>query len=603
MVGLFLSLCAAAAPPPGDVSSQKFILDFLAQVVAWHRQTASLVPDQSAEVVYADADRQLGRQGLSLAFDYAHGEAARQGADGRAQRADSAVTDAQARIKSLQAELDDLQRQLAAANPRARQALQNRILETRSELQLAQLQQQTVSALSDFAGRTTTGDLQQKIDELQRSVPEVAASTAQQEQQQQQRASADPGRKEIPTGLVALTSEVIGMRGKLAQLKQGLAATGKLTAEVIKRRTPLIEDLRTTRARGDELAAAADVSDPSALPLRARDIDDLSAHFRKVSGALVPLGKLAIVLDAFAANLNEWRSALDAQYDAVLRSLLLRLGLLIAAVGAILGASDFWRKATFRYVRDARRRQQSLLARRIVVAGLLAMVIVFSLVTEFGSIATFAGFITAGLAVALQNLILSVAAYFFLIGRSGIRVGDRVQLGGVTGDVIEVGLVRLHLMEIQADGLPTGRVTVFSNSIFFQPSAGFFKQLPGSTYAWHHVTLTLSAQTDYRHAEERLLHAVAQIFAGYRERIAQQHRQVAESVTIAMSEPEPHSALRLTDTGLEMTIRYPVPLDTAAAVDDAMTRALLDAVEREPRLRLVSSSTATIQPGPDPAAH
>lgn len=594
---LLLALAAAAAPQPAKDAAQRSVLDFLSAAISWHRESAALVPDEAGEVVFSDANRQLGRQALALAFDAARGEAALQQAQaGDPARSDSQVAQAQAQVKSLQAEIDGLNRRLVDARGNQRTAIARRLEETRSELDLAQVRQQTVSALADFAGKTGTGGLPAKIDELQRSVPEATPSDA----PAPRRGSADPGRKAAPSGLLPLASEVIGLQGKLGQLKRAAASTARLAAEVGRRRTPLIEDLRATLQRGDELAKAADVAEPSALPRRARGIDDLTAHFKKVSAALVPLGKMGIVLDSFRANLDEWRASVDSAYDGVLRTLLLHLGLLVLAVGSILGASEFWRRATFRYFRDARRRQQSLLVRRVVVALALLLIVTFSLVTEFGSIATFAGFITAGLAVALQNVILSIAAYFFLIGRSGIRVGDRVQIGGVTGDVMDVGLVRLHLMEVEGDGLPTGRVTIFSNAVLFQPSANFFKQMPGSNFAWHHVMLTLSPETDYRTAEKRLLDAVSGVFAEYQGRIVRQHEEMSENLSIAIHRPAPQSTLRLTDDGLEMTIRYPVPLESASAIDDKMTRALLDALEREPRLRLIGSPSASIQPSPEP---
>src|SRR5260370_9826248 len=118
------------------------------------------------------------------------------------------------------------------------------------------------------------------------------------------------------------------------------------------------------------------------------------------------------------------------------------------------------------------------------------------------------GFAAAGIAVALQNVILSIAGYFFLIGRYGIKVGDRVSVAGVTGDVIEIGLVKLSLMELAGSGndrQPTGRVVVFSNAIVFQPSGNFFKQLPGTNFIWNEVSLTLAPDCDYRLAEKRLL--------------------------------------------------------------------------------------------------
>ena len=63
--------------------------------------------------------------------------------------------------------------------------------------------------------------------------------------------------------------------------------------------------------------------------------------------------------------------------------------------------------------------------------------ILFGLVSEVGSVATYVGFVTAGVAVALQNVILAVVAYFFLIGRYGVKVGDRITLAGVTGRVVD----------------------------------------------------------------------------------------------------------------------------------------------------------------------
>src|SRR5262249_20283861 len=147
--------------------------------------------------------------------------------------------------------------------------------------------------------------------------------------------------------------------------------------------------------------------------------------------------------------------------------------------------------------------------------------------TEIGSLATFAGLITAGIAVALQNVILAIAGYFFLVGKYGVRVGDRVQISGVTGNVIDIGMVRLHLMELGGSGMdpqPTGRVVVFSNSIVFQPTASFFKQIPGTNFGWHEVKLTLAPDSNYAVAEKRLLSAVEKVYAQYQDKMVQQHR-------------------------------------------------------------------------------
>src|ERR1051326_1642541 len=187
------------------------------------------------------------------------------------------------------------------------------------------------------------------------------------------------------------------------------------------------------------------------------------------------------------------------------KNLGVRLLVLALVVVTFIVLGEVWKRATFRYVHDFRRRYQFLLLRRILLWLVIGITIAFALATEIGSLATFAGLITAGIAVALQNVILAVAGYFFLIGRYGVRVGDRVQISGVTGDVIDIGLVRLHLMEVGGAGSdrhPTGRVVVFTNSVVFQPTASFYKQIPGTSFVWSGVSLILAP--DSRSEERRV---------------------------------------------------------------------------------------------------
>src|SRR5260221_11225559 len=96
---------------------------------------------------------------------------------------------------------------------------------------------------------------------------------------------------------------------------------------------------------------------------------------------------------------------------------------------------------------------------------LTAIIIAIALASELGEVTTFAGLMTAGIAVALQNVILSIAGYFFLFGKYGVRVGDRVNIAGVTGDVVDIGLVGLQMLEITG-GLgpaPSSSITACSD--------------------------------------------------------------------------------------------------------------------------------------------
>jgi small-conductance mechanosensitive channel len=170
-----------------------------------------------------------------------------------------------------------------------------------------------------------------------------------------------------------------------------------------------------------------------------------------------------------------------------------------------------------------------------------------------------------------------VVAYFFLVGRWGVRVGDRVTVSGVTGEVADVGLFRLYLMEMDGSGAalqPTGRMVVFPNSVFFQPSA-LFKQLPGMDYVWRSITVKLADSSDYEEVERRLLGAVEAIYQEYRDRVERQHRAVQLSLDVHTATPRPESRVKFAGSGIAITIRYPVESARAAEIDDRIAREMV----------------------------
>jgi small-conductance mechanosensitive channel len=236
-----------------------------------------------------------------------------------------------------------------------------------------------------------------------------------------------------------------------------------------------------------------------------------------------------------------------------------------------------------RYVHEPRRRYQLLLVRRIVFWSLVVAILGFTFATDLGSIATFAGLITAGVAVAMQSVLVSIVGYFFLIGKYGIRVGDRVQIGAVTGEVIDLGLVRLHLMELsgQAPSGPTGRVVAIANSVVFLASGGIFKQIPGVNLAWHDLTLKLPAEADPYALKEKLLETANRVLSRYSEDMARQTREIQKTYSLDAgneAQAQAQVQLRFSATGVEAVVRYPVQLEHLAEIDERMSRELLKTV-------------------------
>ena len=604
----------STAPPTAND-----VIGFLNQTIAWYRHfpVEEQLATEPRDVLFVDQDRRLADQILQLSFDFAKAEAqgmapaAASSSTNQANNSDLAryqsllnmADKADQQVKQSQLELDSLRQKLASATGKRAVTLRSSIAEVQSELQLAQDRRDTLRSMVEFVGGASTGGgpttLLAQVQELEHTIPAMAAKTATGQNISTASTPAAAASRKEPTGILGLITELINLSHKDSMIDDTMQLTDRLSQSAKDLRAPLVAGLKQAAQQGDQIGNQPDSSDPAVLAQQKAQLDALGAQFKRYSGAVLPLSKQRVLLDLYKRSLTNWKDAVKSEYTADLRALGLRLAVLAVVLLFVVGFAELWRRAIYRYVHEVKRRYQYLLLRRIVLWFLIAVIVAFAFATELGSLATFAGLLTAGVAVALQNVILSVAGYFFLIGKYGLRAGDRVQIAGVTGEVVDIGLVRLHLMELGSggsDAQPTGRVVAFSNSVVFQPTGGVFKQIPGTNYVWHEMRLTLAPESNYRAVEERLCNAVESVYSQYRERIEAQRKHIERTIgPAAASSLGPQSRLRLTQAGLEVVIRYPLELEKASEFDDRITRKVLDAIEEEPKLKLVGSGTPNIQ--------
>lgn len=617
-----LSFGLFQAATANNTSSQD-VLQFLNQAIEWYRglSAEAQVAREPSGVLVLNDDRTTADQVVRLSFDYARAQArilatssasdqpvSQTGSTPQYQSLYELSTKLDSQIRDAQAELQARRQDLDKAAGRRRQKLQSTVAELQSEIELAEVRRDSIHGMLEFvagAGTSNSGptNLRAQIEALAHSFPadltgvsgsEAPTSSA---NKPPTTITAPPATKNEPSGIWGLVSQVFVLSGNKRMLKRRMAVTDNFSRAATDLRTPLDKQLVQLSQKGDQLANQADTADPKQLTEEKQALDNLTAQFKQISGVSIPLGKMIVLLGLYKTNLSNWQSAIDSEYDAALKGLLIRLSILGMVLGFVIAVSEVWRKTIIRYVHEPRRRYQFLLLRKIVLYFVIAIVITFTFASEIGSVATFAGLLTAGVAVALQNVILSIAGYFFLIGRFGLRVGDRVQIAGVNGEVVDVGLVRLHLLELGSGGAnaPTGRVVAFSNSIVFQPN-GLFKPIPGTSFIWHEITLTVAPDGNYNVVEKRLLRAVEAVFAEYRGEMETQRRNMERMLAAGpLGELHPHSRLRITQSGLlEVAISYPVSLLRAAEIDDRLTRELVKEIDREPKLKLVGSATPSI---------
>jgi small-conductance mechanosensitive channel len=620
---ILIALSPGLAQRSPDDAHSHSAAEFLNQTVTWYRRVAAEreMASTSNDAVFINDNAQVSEQVVRLAFNFARSEIRAVEAQTSGGQQQSLIASRyqsltelsrklDGQIQQSQQEIASLQKQLDGAVGRKRQDVQSAIAEAQSEVQLFETRRDVLHNMVEFVGSTTEGTqttgLSAQIDALSHSVPAALSSPTDASNNtgggnsntSNSTAAVSPSKSE-PAGLWGLITGIVSASRKIQDLNQDIQATNALAQGNKQLQAPLVDQLRQMAKQGDAIATQPDAGNRAMLAQNKGELDRLTGQFKLVSASYVPLSKQAILLDLYSRNLVSWRNAVKNQYVADLKNLLIRLFSLGFVLAIVWGIAEVWRRAIDRYVHETRRRYQMLLLRRIAMWLAFALVITFSFASELGSLATFAGLLTAGVAVALQNVILSIAAYFFLIGKFGVRVGDRVQIAGVPGEVVDIGLVRMHIMELSSNGRdiqPTGRVVAFSNSFVFQPMAGMFKQIPGTNFFWHEITLTLAADSDYGSVEERMIKAVDMAFTPYHDVLEQQRIFIERTLSsVSVGPLQPRTSLKLTPSGLEVRVTFPVQTSKASEMDDRVTREILKELDREPKLKMVGADIPTIR--------
>jgi small-conductance mechanosensitive channel len=177
--------------------------------------------------------------------------------------------------------------------------------------------------------------------------------------------------------------------------------------------------------------------------------------------------------------------------------------------------------------------------------------------TGFQDIGTFLGLVSAGLAIALKDLVASVAGWIYLLWRRPFEVGDRIQIGKHAGDVIDIRLFRFTLIEIgnwvEADQ-STGRVILIPNSrILIEAIANYSK---GFQYIWNELPVLVTFESNWPKAKAILQKIIDDHSADLSESAMLSVRKAAQRAMIIYSTLTPKVWTSVADSGVLLTIRY-----------------------------------------------
>ena len=589
-----------AKPTHVSVLTGDQVIQILDETVDWYRTLGAQQQSatQPSDLLILYANQQTADKVIGLAFELARANAELLSSE--AQMTQSAADSPQTlsdQQKRLDAERKAIQDEIAAGRKEAaaKPGMPEKLSELQGELDMINARKNLLDTMTQFVNesdvkRASASALKAHIDAIAVSIPAArapGATPAATTGQGVQPAAADPISTSNSTsdriGIWELGSNVLRLARKMRTIDAVDERTAALEETFVKIRTKPLEQLKQYAAQSDALAAQADTANSATLKGVRDQFDTLAWLFQQTSAVMIPLSKEGVLLKQYRHNLGNWRDAIKHQYHDALAALGVRLGILAAMLAVVFAGAEVWRRAVLRYAHETRRRNQLLMVRKVITWVLVVVIVGLTFVTELSSFATFAGLITAGVAVAMQSVLVSIVGYFFLIGKYGIRVGDRVQIGTVSGEVIDLGLVRMHLMELNSQGAlgATGRVVAFANSIVFQASGGLFKQISGVNFVWHESTVALPAGADYAALKEGLYNAVNNVVKQYHDEIVRQTKEILRTTSsnaAGVTSANPQVQLRFSATAVDAVVRYPVEIQHAAEIDEKVSEAIIAAI-------------------------
>jgi small-conductance mechanosensitive channel len=228
----------------------------------------------------------------------------------------------------------------------------------------------------------------------------------------------------------------------------------------------------------------------------------------------------------------------------------------------------------------------------LIVAAILILGVLSIWFDNPARLASAVGLIGAGIAFALQRVITAVAGYFVILRGKTFNVGDRIQMGGVRGDVIGLSFMQTRIMEMgqspteQSDPPSmwvhsrqfTGRIVTVTNAkVFDCPIYNYTHDFP---YIWDEIRLPLHFNQDFGRAEQILLetgrkHALTGAGVGDEE-----VKRLEERFGVKVGEIDPRVYWRITENWVELTLRFLGPDHGIRSIKDGMTRDILSGFDQ-----------------------
>ena len=260
---------------------------------------------------------------------------------------------------------------------------------------------------------------------------------------------------------------------------------------------------------------------------------------------------------------------------------------------AVLGIFIFFlTKSVNKYVSEPSLRYR---AKKVFVYAGYIFFIVYTIILfneQLGGVSVVIGVAGAGIAFALQEVIMSIAGWVAISFGNFYSPKDRIQLGGITGDVIDIGILRTTLMEtgqwVEAD-LYNGRVVRIANSfVFKEPVFNYSGSFP---FLWDEIKVPIKYGCDHHWVRQTLNQIVDRITSEYAGEAQKAWNEITRQYVVREINLASQVTLVATDNWIEFTLRYVVDYRYRRITKDKLFSAVLDSVRDSEGKMAIASTT------------
>jgi len=489
---------------------------------------------------------------------------------------DAAIRDAllhppplSAEVKEIQDRLQKAQKQLKADQDLSKQLAEQ--LAKAPESKQDALQVELVQAQADL-------DLDQNdLDDAKEDLTRAGGSLADRIQalKNEHEEAANSALSSVPTGpppeeqrgLVHRVQQWLALHWKKGQLADAKAKSDAAAAALAAQHNALDAKVEEQKEKSPELAhhtkKSKDAMPVARTPASQKSQEESAALLKKTQEiaenqkTLASFDKRVEAHKELSALYGRWMDIVSAQQWTVfhrgITGVLIILGIALVA----LFFSTWMNSLVSRLPMDRRQIQSLHTVTRVTMQFLALLFILLVIFGPPGQLGTFLGLAGAGLTVALKDFIVGFIGWFVLMGKNGIRMGDWVEINGVTGEVVEIGPFHTVLLETgnwTDSGHPTGRRVTFTNS--FAIEGHYFNFSTTGQWLWDELTVVLPSGKDPYPIVQAIRKKVEEETRESGQQAEQEWRRAAGSRDMSGFSAVPAISVKPVLGGVEVAVRY-----------------------------------------------